>query len=117
MSFPGAAPPPSGVTPDLENPADVLWTINYLTQALTLIFTTGFVATRFYAKYKVMGGGMSRDDVATYVSFALMVGYCATALIAGQYGMGHNQWEVSPKDLISFLKVSSASKFTQLRHH
>jgi hypothetical protein len=109
MSFPGAAPPPSGVTPDLENPADVLWTINYLTQALTLIFTTGFVATRFYAKYKVMGGGMSRDDVATYVSFALMVGYCATALIAGQYGMGYNQWEVSPKDLISFLKCGYAA--------
>lgn len=62
MSYPGATPPPPGAEPNMENPADVLWTINYLTQALTLIFTTGFVATRVYAKYKVMGGGMTKDD-------------------------------------------------------
>ncbi|KAL4729767.1 hypothetical protein ACLX1H_004193 [Fusarium chlamydosporum] len=85
MSFPGAAPPPHGVKPNLENPADVLRTTNYVTQALTLLFTAGFVATRFYAKYKVMGGGVTRDD-------------------AGEYGAGLNQWEVSPKDLTSFLK-------------
>ncbi|CAF3452807.1 unnamed protein product [Fusarium graminearum] len=112
MSYPGATPPPPGAEPNMEYPADVLWTINYLTQALTLIFTTGFVATRFYAKYKVMEGGMTKDDasqVATYFSFVLMVGYCVTALIAGQYGMGHNQWEVSPKDLTSFLKCGYAA--------
>lgn len=62
MSFPGAAPPPEGVTPNLDNPADILVTTNYVTQALTLFFTTVFVATRFFAKYKVMGGGISRDD-------------------------------------------------------
>ncbi|KAM0234227.1 hypothetical protein ACHAPO_006611 [Fusarium lateritium] len=38
-----------------------------------------------------------------------MVGYCVTALIGGQYGMGHNQWEVSPKDLTSFLKCGYAA--------
>jgi len=74
-----------------------------------------------------VGGEMLRlvltdDLVATYVSFVLMVGYCITAAIgmsqlllsqylyslylASKYGAGNDQWEVSPKDLTSFFKVS-----------
>lgn len=65
---------------------------------------------------------LTGDPVATYVSFVLMVGYCITAAIgmsrpfllqyhysqylASKYGAGNDQWEVSPKDLTSFLKVS-----------
>lgn len=62
MSFPGAAPPPPGVTADVNNPEDVLRTINYVTQALTILITTCFVATRFYAKTKILGGGVTSDD-------------------------------------------------------
>ncbi|KAM6505677.1 hypothetical protein FSOLCH5_013850 [Fusarium solani] len=62
MSFPGAGPPPEGVVPNLEHPQDVLKSCNYVTQALTLVFVSAFVATRFYAKSKVMGGGTTRDD-------------------------------------------------------
>ncbi|KAM0245936.1 hypothetical protein ACHAP5_005087 [Fusarium lateritium] len=93
MSYPGALPPPAGVEPNLEKPVDVLRTANYVTQALTLVFTGLFVATRFYAKYKVMGGGVTRDDIATYSSFVLMVGYCIASIIAGNYGAGLNQWD------------------------
>ncbi|KAM0426044.1 hypothetical protein ACHAPT_008675 [Fusarium lateritium] len=93
MSFPGAGPPPQGVVPNLENPKDVLKTCNYVTQALTVVFVSAFVATRFYAKSKVMGGGTTRDDWATYSSYVLMVGYCITACVAGTYGGGLNQWE------------------------
>ncbi|RKK89683.1 hypothetical protein BFJ68_g16650 [Fusarium oxysporum] len=78
MSFPGAAPPPSGVEPNLKHPQDVLKTCNYVTQALTIAFVSAFVATRFYAKTRVMGGGTTRDDTGTY-------------------GGGLNQWEV-PKE-------------------
>ncbi|KAF5011724.1 hypothetical protein FDECE_2184 [Fusarium decemcellulare] len=97
MSFPGAAPPPPGVEPNLKNPQDVLKTCNYVTQALTLVFVSAFVATRFFAKAKVMGGGVTRDDWATYTSYVLMLGYCITACVAGTYGGGLNQWEV-PKE-------------------
>lgn len=62
MSFPGAAEPPPGVEPNLSNPEDVLRTCNYVTQGLTILFVTAFVATRFYAKSKVLGGGFSWDD-------------------------------------------------------
>ncbi|KAF5001167.1 hypothetical protein FGRMN_1191 [Fusarium graminum] len=104
MSYPGALPPPAGYEPSLERPVDVLKTTNYVTQALTLAFTSFFVATRFYAKYKVMGGGITKDDVATYVSFVLMAGYCITSIIAGSYGAGLNQWEVSPENMKKFLQ-------------
>jgi hypothetical protein len=69
MSYPGSLPPPAGVEPNLEKPVDVLRTANYVTQALTLAFTSFFVATRFYAKYKVMGGGVTKDDSEFPCSF------------------------------------------------
>lgn len=62
MSYPGALPPPAGVTPDVHDPENVLRTTNYITQSLTLVFTTAFVATRFYAKSKLLHGGVSWDD-------------------------------------------------------
>lgn len=62
MSYPGAAPPPPGATADLDNPQDVLRTVNYVTQALTLLLTTAFVLTRLYAKSRILGGGITIDD-------------------------------------------------------
>ncbi|KAM5528613.1 hypothetical protein FOXYSP1_19094 [Fusarium oxysporum f. sp. phaseoli] len=40
-----------------------------------------------------MGGGITRDDLATYTSYALMIGYCITACVARTYGGGLNQLE------------------------
>jgi hypothetical protein len=60
--FPGSAPPPDGVTPDLENPEDVLQTVMYITQGLTLLFVTVFVALRLYAKTAILGSAWSWDD-------------------------------------------------------
>jgi len=62
MSFPGAAPPLEGVIPDLAHPQDVLRTVNYVTQALTIFFVTIFVGIRFYAKTRLLGGGFTADD-------------------------------------------------------
>lgn len=62
MSFPGAAPPPEGVIPDLAHPQDVLRTVNYVTQALTITFVSIFVGIRFYAKTRLLGGGFTADD-------------------------------------------------------
>ncbi|KAH6607111.1 hypothetical protein Trco_003424 [Trichoderma cornu-damae] len=79
MSFPGAIPPPEGVVPDLAHPQDVLRTLNYVTQGLTIFFVTIFVAIRFYAKTRVLGGSLTADDYATYTAYVLMIGYCITA--------------------------------------
>ncbi|WKT53965.1 hypothetical protein QSH57_004549 [Fusarium oxysporum f. sp. vasinfectum] len=109
MSFPGAAPPPLGVEPNLKHPQDVLKTCNYVTQALTIAFVSAFVATRFYAKTRVMGGGTTRDDMATYTSYVLMLGYCITACVAGTYGGGLNQWEVRKEHAPIFFRSGYAA--------
>lgn len=61
-SYPGAAAPPEGVTVNLDNPQDVLRTVNYVTQGLTLFFVSVFVALKVYAKIKILGGNFSWED-------------------------------------------------------
>ncbi|KAK7961184.1 hypothetical protein PG988_012398 [Apiospora saccharicola] len=46
----GAVPPPPGVTPNLENPEDVIATINMATQISSICLMTPFIALRLYAK-------------------------------------------------------------------
>lgn len=58
----GAIPAPPGITPDFEHPKDVLRTINYVTQALSLIFVTAFMALKYYAKVTVLRGAWVLDD-------------------------------------------------------
>ena len=53
---------PPGVKPDLAHPDETLRTINYIAQALTIVIVTGFIATRIYAKSRLLGGGFSLDD-------------------------------------------------------
>ncbi|KAL6874600.1 hypothetical protein HDV57DRAFT_236791 [Trichoderma longibrachiatum] len=109
MSFPGAAPPPEGVVPDLAHPQDVLRTVNYITQGLTIFFVSIFVAVRFYAKSRVLGGGFTPDDYATYAAYVLMLGYCITAVFAGAHGGGLNIWEVSPAEVEQYFKSCYAA--------
>ncbi|KAK2595024.1 hypothetical protein QQS21_007278 [Conoideocrella luteorostrata] len=109
MSYPGAAPPPEGVIPDLNNPEDVLRTVNYVTQGLTILFTTLFVATRVYAKSRILGGDVTLDDYATYVAYFLLIGYCTTACFASAHGGGLNQWEVPQDQIQSFFKSGYAA--------
>lgn len=61
-SYPGSIPPPPGEEVDLQHPGDALRTINYVTQGLTLIFVTAFVAIRLHAKRSVFTGNWNMDD-------------------------------------------------------
>lgn len=61
MSQP-AMEPPEGVDADLENPTDVLWTVNIATQALTIIFCTIFVFVRGLQKFRLPTLHVSIDD-------------------------------------------------------
>jgi hypothetical protein len=61
MSATAAAPPPKNVAADLEHPTDVLRTVNFVTQSLTLFFVTSFVGIRCYSKYASVGR-FSVDD-------------------------------------------------------
>ncbi|KAL5603797.1 hypothetical protein FOVSG1_006547 [Fusarium oxysporum f. sp. vasinfectum] len=110
MPFPGAIPPPDGLVPNFDDPMDALRTCNYVTQALTIVLVTAFVAVRYYAKSRVPGGDFGWDDYATYTSYFLLIGYCTTAC----FGMSPNhgpeglpthhyrhQWDTMAEVLIS----------------
>ncbi|KAI1249393.1 hypothetical protein MGN70_009006 [Eutypa lata] len=101
MSYPGAIAPPAGEQADLNNPQDVLRTINYVTQVLTLVFVTLFVALRLFVKFHVYKGRWTADD---YIDARIL--HIRNLRI---HGGGLNQWEVERSDVESFLKCGYAA--------
>ncbi|KAL9943421.1 hypothetical protein ACHAQF_006870 [Verticillium nonalfalfae] len=92
MSYPGAAPPPAGVVADVDNPQDVLRTVTYVTQGLTVFFSTLFIAARLYSKTKVMGGIVSWDDSTIfYAPMALTVKLALMLIILRVFGSVHKK--------------------------
>lgn len=61
MSQPAMAPP-EGVVADLQNPTDVLRTVNFVTQALTLTLCSAFVFIRSMQKLRAATMVISVDD-------------------------------------------------------
>ena len=57
----GAVPPPPGVVPNLQNPADVLRTISLLTNGLVLGLTTLVTLGRFYVRFWITGAVFIED--------------------------------------------------------
>ncbi|KAK8111999.1 uncharacterized protein PG998_008456 [Apiospora kogelbergensis] len=49
----GAVAPPPGVTPNFENPDDVLHTVNLVAQILSMVIMTPFIVMRVYVKLRV----------------------------------------------------------------
>ncbi|KND87241.1 hypothetical protein TOPH_08107 [Tolypocladium ophioglossoides CBS 100239] len=105
MGFPGAIPPPPGVVPDLENPDNFLRKLNYITQAMTIVIVSGFVAMRYYSKRTILRGVPTLDDYATYVAYVLMIGFCIISCLLSVHGGGLNQWEVLPSQIEPFVKA------------
>jgi hypothetical protein len=52
-SYPGAAPPPPGVTPNLENPADHGSTLNLTIVSICLSLATLLFIFRMYVKIRI----------------------------------------------------------------
>jgi hypothetical protein len=69
MSQPAMAPP-EGVVADLQNPTDVIRTINFVTQALTLAFCSAFVFIRAIQKLRVSTSNLSVDDCKSHILVA-----------------------------------------------
>jgi hypothetical protein len=69
MSY-AAMAPPEGVVADLQNPTDVIRTINFVTQALTLAFCSAFVLIRAVQKLRVSTSNFSVDGCKSHVLVA-----------------------------------------------
>ncbi|KAJ5949045.1 hypothetical protein N7454_000629 [Penicillium verhagenii] len=87
----------------IENPKDVIHTVNLVTQILCLPITTAFVALRFYTRIRFKQS-LGIEDAACTVAWALFMGYCVVGMFIGRYGGGYNIDDVSDADQIQFKK-------------
>lgn len=87
----------------VENPTDVLHTINIVTQALCIPIVTVFVALRFYTRfrfkqslgvedsefvpcrYTFFGDFANHSLVACTIAWFLFMGYCAISIVSRCY--------------------------------
>ncbi|ROW10609.1 hypothetical protein VMCG_01620 [Cytospora schulzeri] len=105
----GAAAAPKGYTPNFDDPVDVLRTVNYVTQGLSLVFVSAFMCLKYYAKATVLRGTWNLDDFVTYAAYVLFVGYCIIGVIVSEHGGGLNQWEVTTEEITPFFKSGYAA--------
>ncbi|KAJ5640441.1 hypothetical protein N7528_000066 [Penicillium herquei] len=87
----------------VENPKDVIHTVNIVTQALCIPIVSAFVALRFYTRIRFKQS-LGVEDYATTVAWALFMGYCAISIFVGKYGGGYNISDVSDEHQILFRK-------------
>ncbi|KAK6849075.1 hypothetical protein PG995_012908 [Apiospora arundinis] len=100
----GAVPPPQGVTPNFENPEDVLHTINLASQILSMVIMTPFIIMRVYVKIRVAPPFLL-DDWACCIAWVLAEGYSVTALMMNHFGGGFHAWDLTAQDYEGFLKA------------
>ncbi|KAJ5597834.1 hypothetical protein N7537_007918 [Penicillium hordei] len=87
----------------VENPTDVLHTINIVTQALCIPIVTIFVVLRFYTRFRFKQS-LGVEDLACTVAWFLFMGYCAISIVIGQHGGGYPFAELDTKEQIAFKK-------------
>ncbi|KAL2835376.1 hypothetical protein BJY01DRAFT_223792 [Aspergillus pseudoustus] len=102
-----AIPAPAGQVSDLQNPEDVIHTVNFATQVVCLVVVTIIVALRFAVKARLRKP-LELEDYSTIIGWVLFVGFCANMIILGNYGGGYHAWDVSKRDMINFQKASYA---------
>jgi hypothetical protein len=102
-SYPGAAPPPPGVTPNLENPADHGSTLNLTIVSICLSLATILFVLRMYVKIRISRHFFWEDAmcILAWVTFVL---YCTSVYLMDAYGEGHHTWDI-PKHEYSQLRM------------
>ncbi|KAK7934893.1 hypothetical protein PG985_000388 [Apiospora marii] len=90
----GAIPPPPGVTPNFENPEDVLNTINLASQILSIVIMTIFLALRVYVKMRVAPPFLL-DDL-------------------GHFGGGYHAWDLTFALLLVIARVFGSFRATRI---
>ncbi|KAK8034232.1 hypothetical protein PG993_009227, partial [Apiospora rasikravindrae] len=98
----GAIPPPPGVTPNFENPVDVLNTINLVSQILSIVVMTIFLALRVYVKARVAPPFLL-DDWACGIAWTRYLKLMSKP--SGTLRGGYHAWDLTVQDYEGFLKA------------
>ncbi|KAF9891861.1 hypothetical protein FE257_003346 [Aspergillus nanangensis] len=87
----------------VDNPKDVLNTVNLVTQCLCIPIVSIFILMRFGIRmwYKQFVG---IEDASCLIAWLLFMGYCGISIVVGKYGGGFNIEDVSPEDQVLFRK-------------
>ncbi|OJI97335.1 hypothetical protein ASPVEDRAFT_24299 [Aspergillus versicolor CBS 583.65] len=102
-----AVPAPPGAVSNLDNPEDVLHTVNLATQVVCIIVVTIAVGMRVAVKVRLRNG-LGLEDYTTITGWVLFIAFCANMLVLNAYGGGYHAWDVSKDQFISFQKASYA---------
>ncbi|KAL2064727.1 hypothetical protein VTL71DRAFT_3865 [Oculimacula yallundae] len=100
----GSTAPPLGVTPNFENPEDVLNTINLVTIVITIAVMAPLVLGRVLIRTYITKMFMV-EDYFCVVAWALSTAYCVTGIYMGNHGGGNHDWEVTEDNMIGFQKA------------
>ncbi|KAF2142702.1 uncharacterized protein K452DRAFT_307642 [Aplosporella prunicola CBS 121167] len=105
-----ALSPPSHVTPNLDNPQDIIRGVNFVTQGLCLPAICVCVGLRMFSRWRQLGA-LDWDDGFCIVSWLLMMGYCVCGILlsVSLHGGGNNQWEVANFEMETFLTIGYAA--------
>ncbi|KAL3464786.1 hypothetical protein BJX64DRAFT_253789 [Aspergillus heterothallicus] len=87
----------------IEDPHDVLHTVNLVTQCLCIPIVTIFVALRFSIRawYKQW---TPVEDWTCLFAWMLLMAYCGIGIMIGKYGGGYHYTDVSDHNLVLFRK-------------
>ncbi|KAJ6787530.1 hypothetical protein PWT90_02785 [Aphanocladium album] len=97
--YPGVAPPPPGVVPNLEHPQDGYQSLLIGWLATSIALSTFFFFIRVYGKVFVMKSVLREDIPSVSAAARLYDGPLTNSVATGvKYGQGHHAWEVSPED-------------------
>ncbi|KAL4862449.1 hypothetical protein BDV12DRAFT_203034 [Aspergillus spectabilis] len=100
-------PPPPGRDSNFEDPEDVLHTVNFVTQVVSIIVVTLCVILRIVIKMR-MRKVLELEDYLTIIGWVTFIGFCASMLVLNKYGGGYHAWDVPASHFIPFQKASYA---------
>jgi hypothetical protein len=108
QSYPGAAPPPPGVIPNLAYPHDAGRRLNIAVMITVDVLVLTFLATRLITKFYISRRFLV-EDATCIIGACLILFYSATVFLMTHYGHGYHQWEISQADFDQVLKWLYAS--------
>ncbi|KAI1861793.1 hypothetical protein JX265_009296 [Neoarthrinium moseri] len=99
----GAAPPPPGVVPDFDNPADAGFLADRAGLLTFASLATVFFILRCYVKIFI-SPRMMAEDWTFMIAWASLIAFISTVLMMTHYGDGHHIWEITKEEFTTLRK-------------
>lgn len=102
--YPGALPPPQGVTPNVVDPPNGYAKIWLMTMLLCLIIPTILSLLRLYVKVCLMKK-ITKTDYLFLVTWSFFAAMSGLGIACYNFGVGLNGWDVPPGTFAMFVQL------------